>query len=85
VRIQCQPSKLKQLQHKMVGKGVQIENKTFQSFENVQIWVHAHLPTYHYGLFFDGASLFEFFSAGHIDAEIHLKHCLPCQIVIAGT
>jgi hypothetical protein len=60
---------IQQLQHKIVGKGVQIGNKTFQSFEDVKQWVTAQLPNHRYGLFVDGVSLFEFFSAGHIDAE----------------
>jgi len=60
---------VKQLQHKVVGKGVRIGNSTFQSFEDVTDWVNLHLPNYRYGLFVDGVSLFEFFSAGHVDAE----------------
>jgi hypothetical protein len=62
-------TQLQQLQHKIVGKGVQIGNKTFQSFEDVKQWVNSHLPNHRYGLFVDSVSLFEFFSAGHIDAE----------------
>ncbi len=60
---------MKQLQLKVVGKGVQIANKTFQSFEDVKTWVAMHLPNQRYGLFVDGVSIFEFFTAGHVDAE----------------
>jgi hypothetical protein len=60
---------MKQLQLKVVGRGVQIANKTFQTFEDVKTWVDTHLPNHRYGLFVDGVSIFEFFSAGHIDAE----------------
>jgi hypothetical protein len=62
-------TQMKQLQLKVVGKGVQIWNKTFQSLEDVKVWVSAQPPNHRYGLFVDGVSLFEFFSAGHIDAE----------------
>jgi len=60
---------MKQLQLKVVGKGVQVANKTFQAFDDVKTWVDTHLPNHWYGLFVDGVSIFEFFSAGHIDAE----------------
>lgn len=60
---------MKQIQLKVVGKGVQVANKTFQTFEDVRTWVDTHLPNHRYGLFVDGVLIFEFFSAGHIDAE----------------
>jgi hypothetical protein len=60
---------MKQLQLKVVGKGVQIANKTFQTFEDVKVWVDANLPNHRYSLFVDGVSIFEFFTAGHIEAE----------------
>jgi len=62
-------AQMKQLQLKVVGKGVQIGNKTFQTFKDVKTWVDTHLPNHRYGLFVDGVSIFEFFSAGHVDAE----------------
>jgi hypothetical protein len=39
-------TQLQQLQQKIVGKGVQIGNKTFQSFEDVKQWVNSHLPNH---------------------------------------
>jgi hypothetical protein len=62
-------AQMKQLQLKVVGKGVQIANKTFQTFDDVKVWVDTHLPNHRYGLFVDSVSIFEFFTAGHIDAE----------------
>jgi len=62
-------TEMKQLQLRVVGKGVQIANKTFQSFDDVKTWVTTHLPNCRYGLFMDGVSIFEFFTHGHIDAE----------------
>ncbi len=44
---------IKILQHRIVGGGVKIGNKVFQSFEDVQVWVKAELPTRRYGLFVD--------------------------------
>jgi len=63
-------AQMKQLQLCVAGKGVQIANKTFQSFDKVKTWVTCHLPNRRYGLFVDGISIFEFFSHGHVDAEI---------------
>ncbi len=61
---------VKVLQHRIVGGGVRIGNKVFQSFEDVQIWVKAELPSRRYGLFVDAVSILDFFSfLGHIDAE----------------
>ena len=61
---------LKVLQHRIVGGGVKIGNRVFQSFGDVQVWVKAELPTRRYGLFVDAVSILDFFSfLGHIDAE----------------
>lgn len=62
-------AQMKQLQLRVVGKGVQIANKVFQSFDDVHVWVTTHLPIRRYGLFVDGVSIFEFFTYGHVDAE----------------
>lgn len=59
---------MKQFQLHVVGKGVQIANKVFQSFDEVLTWVTTQLPNHRYGLFVDGISIFEFFTHGHIDA-----------------
>jgi hypothetical protein len=42
------------LQQRIVGGGVHIGSKNFQSFEDVQVWVVAELPNWRYGLFVDG-------------------------------
>jgi len=68
-RIREVQMQMKQLQLKVVGKGVKIANKTFQSFDEVKTWVDINLPNHRYGLFVDGVSIFEFFTSGHIDAE----------------
>jgi hypothetical protein len=60
---------LKQLQLKVLGKDVQVANKTFQTFNDVLVWVNTHLPIHFYGLFVDGFLIFEFFTVSHIDAE----------------
>jgi hypothetical protein len=62
------------LQQRIVGGGVQIVSKTFQSFEDVQVWVVSELPIHRYGLFVDAVSLLDFFSfLGHIDTEKQLS------------
>lgn len=68
-RLKEMQAQMKQLQLKVVSKGVQIANKTFQTFKDVKVWVDLNLPNHRYGLFVDGVSIFEFFSAGHIDDE----------------
>jgi hypothetical protein len=61
---------LKVLQQRVVGAGVQVGAKVFQSFEDVETWVKAELPTQRYGLFVDAVSLLDFFAcSGHVDAE----------------
>jgi hypothetical protein len=61
---------IKVLQHHIVGGGIKIGTKVFQSFEDVQLWVKAQLPIRRYGLFVDAISILDFFSClGHIDAE----------------
>jgi hypothetical protein len=63
-------AQMKVLQHRIVGGGVKIGSKVFQSFEDVQVWVKAELPIRRYGLFVDAVSILDFFSClGHIDAE----------------
>jgi hypothetical protein len=62
-------AEVKQLQLRVVGKGVQIANRTFQLFDEVKTWVTTHLSNHCYGLFIDRVSVFEFFTHGHNDAE----------------
>jgi hypothetical protein len=62
-------AQMKQLHLRVVGKGVQIAHKVFQSFDEVQTWVTTHLTCRRYGLLVDGVSIFEFFTHGHIDAN----------------
>jgi hypothetical protein len=63
-------SQLKQLQHQVVGGGVRIGAKIFQSFDMVETWVKSELPNQRYGLFVDAVSRLDFFSCiGHVDAN----------------
>jgi hypothetical protein len=63
-------AQLKLLQIRIVGDGVQIGARVFQSFEDVQAWVVSDLPIRRYGLFVDAVSLLDFFtSIGHVEAE----------------
>ncbi len=67
-QVQELSAQMKQLKLRVVGKGVQIGNKVFQSFDEVKTFA-THLPCRRYGLFVDGVSIFECFTHGHIDAE----------------
>jgi hypothetical protein len=51
---------LKTLQHRIVGGGVKIGSKVFQSFEDVQWWVKSNLPICRYGLFVYAVSILDF-------------------------
>jgi hypothetical protein len=63
-------AQIKLLQVRIVGDGVQIGTRVFQSFDDVQAWVVSDLPTRRYGLFVDAVSLLDFFtSIGHVEAE----------------
>jgi len=63
-------AQLKQLQHQVVGGGVRIRAKIFQSFDVVEVWVKTELPIQCYGLFVDAVSLLDFFSCiCHVDAD----------------
>ncbi len=58
------------LQQRVVGGGVQIGAKVFQSFEDVVAWTKSELPNRRYGLFVDAVSLLDFFTCiGHADAN----------------
>jgi hypothetical protein len=73
-RMQDLENQVRLLQQRILGGGVQIGTKTFQSFEDVQVWVVAELPIHRYGLFVDAVSLLNFFSfLGHIDTERQLS------------
>jgi len=63
-------AQVKLLQQRILGNGVQIGNKIFQSFNDLRAWVPLHLPNRRYGLFVDAVSLLDFFTCiGHVDAE----------------
>jgi hypothetical protein len=68
-QVQELSAQMKQLKLRVVGKGVQVGNKVFQSLDEVKTWVTTQLPCRRYGLFVDGVSIFEFFTHGHIDVE----------------
>jgi hypothetical protein len=63
-------AQVKLLQQQIVGDGVQIGSKVFQSFDDLRAWVPLKLPNRRYGLFVDAVSLLDFFtSVGHVDAK----------------
>jgi len=62
--------KIKILESRVVGAGVQLGGLVFQSFEDLYAWVKIKIPKGRFGLFVDGHSFLEFFSlSGHIDTE----------------
>jgi hypothetical protein len=62
--------KIKLLENRVVGAGVQLGNLVFQSFDDLLAWVRVKVPKGRFGLFVDGHSFLEFFSiSGHIDTE----------------
>jgi hypothetical protein len=62
--------KIKLLENRVVGAGVQMGNVVFQSFEDLLAWVRVRIPRGRFGLIVDGHSFLEFFTlSGHIDTE----------------
>jgi hypothetical protein len=62
--------KVKILENRVVGSGVQLGSCVFQSFEDLYKWVQVKVPKGRFGLFVDGHSFLEFFTlSGHIDTE----------------
>jgi hypothetical protein len=69
-RILDMEEKIKILENRVVGAGVQLGSLVFQSFEDLVAWVKVEVPKGQFGLFVDGHSFLEFFSlSGHIDTE----------------
>ena len=62
--------KIKILENRVVGSGVQMGNCIFQSFKDLHKWVQVKVPKGRFGLFVDGHSFLDFFTlSGHIDTE----------------
>jgi hypothetical protein len=62
--------KIKILENRVVGAGVQMGCMVFQSFEDLLAWVRIKIPKGRFGLIVDGHSFLEFFTlSGHIDTE----------------
>jgi hypothetical protein len=62
--------KIKIIENRVVGAGVQMGNIVFQSFEDLLSWVHVKISKGRFGLIVDGHSFLEFFTlSGHIYTE----------------
>jgi len=62
--------KIKILENRVAGSGVQLGGYVFQSFDDLLVWVKVKVPKGRFGLFVDGHSFLEFFSlSGHINTE----------------
>jgi hypothetical protein len=62
--------KIKILENRVIGAGVQLGGCVFQSFDDLLIWVKTKVPKGRFGLFVDGHSFLEFFTLlVHIDTE----------------
>jgi hypothetical protein len=63
-------AKIKILENRVVGSGVQLGNCVFPSFEDLHKWVQVKVPKGRFGLFVDGHLFLEFLTfSGHIDTE----------------
>jgi hypothetical protein len=88
-------AKIKVLENRVVGEGVQLGNLCFQTFDELQVWASVHVPTGRFGLFVDGHSLMEFFTSSvHLDtttsaaAESHAEkagYATWQETVVAGS
>jgi hypothetical protein len=69
-RIADLEEKIKILENRVVGAGVQMGSFVFQSFDDLVRWVQVKIPKGRFGLFVDGHSFLEFFTlSGHVDTE----------------
>jgi hypothetical protein len=69
-KIQDLEEKLRIIENRVVGAGVQLGSFVFQSFDDLLNWVRINVPKGRFGLFVDGHSFLEFFTlSGHIDTE----------------
>jgi len=69
-RLQVVEEKLKIVENRVVGAGVQLGSYMFQSFDDLLVWVRVNVPKGRFGLFVDGHSFLEFFTlSDHIDTE----------------
>jgi len=63
-------AKIKILENRVVGVGVQLGGCVFQSFDDLLVWVKTKVPKGRFGLFVDGHLFLEFFTlSGHIETE----------------
>ncbi len=70
IRLSDLEEKVKLLEHRVVGAGVQMGSILFQSFEDLLVWVRVKILKVCFGLIIDGHSFLEFFTLiGHIDTE----------------
>jgi uncharacterized protein YoxC len=70
-RIADLEDKIKLLENRVVGAGVQMGSFVFQSFDDLVKWVQTKVPKGRFGLFVDGQSFLEFFTlSGHVDTEV---------------
>jgi hypothetical protein len=70
-RIADLEDKIKLLENRVVGAGVQMGSFVFQSFDDLVKWVQTKVPKGRFGLFVDGHSFLEFFTlSGHVDTEV---------------
>jgi hypothetical protein len=64
--------KVDTLEGRIVGDGLSIGPYSFQSFDDLCVWMKLHVKNNRYGLFVDAVALFELFSMDHIDTATAL-------------
>ena len=64
--------KVDTLERRIVGDGLSIGPYSFQSFDDLCVWMKMHVKNNRYGLFVDAVALFELFSMDHIDTATAL-------------
>jgi hypothetical protein len=86
-RLQDLENQVRLLQQRIVGGGVQIGTKTFQSFEDVQVWAVAELFIHRYGLFVDAVFSTSFHSWGILTLRSNCQHSTASkrQVLLPST
>jgi hypothetical protein len=78
-RISSIEHQLKSLEKRVVGDGIRVGRFLFQSREDLRLWLVFHLPNNRFGLFLDGALIFDFLAQTHMDSNENMAHLYNSQ------
>jgi hypothetical protein len=78
-RLHTMENIIKSLEKRIVGDGIKIGRFLFQSKEDLQLWLAAHVPNNRFGLFLDAVSIFDFLAQPHLDNQENVAQLYNSQ------